>query len=53
VELNVPIDDFNENNDILCDIRFFVPEAIPEIQPEEEKEDNGEENGENAKEETV
>ena len=37
VEMNIPLEDFNENNDILCDIRFYVPEAIPEPEAEEEQ----------------
>jgi hypothetical protein len=43
VELNIPLDDFNENNDILCDIRFYVPEAIPEPDPETTEPEEGKE----------
>jgi Structure-specific recognition protein (SSRP1) len=50
VELNIPLEDFNDANDILCDIRFYIPEGLPDGETggegdgeEEENEEEGEE----------
>ena len=55
VEMNIPLDDFNDNHDILCDIRFYIPEAIPEPEAEPENAEDGEEQNDDGKikEETV
>lgn len=46
VELNMPIEDFNEEHDVLCDIRFFIPESLPAPSKAKGGEDDAEEEGE-------
>lgn len=46
IELNMPIEDFNEEHDVLCDIRFFLPENVPVATRANEAGEDGEEEGE-------
>lgn len=39
MELSIPLEDFNDSHDILCDVRFYIPESIPEPDPETEPEE--------------
>ena len=44
VELNMPIEDFNEEHDVLCDIRFFIPDnVVAQTKFKEDGEEEGEE----------
>lgn len=45
IELNMPIEDFNDEHDVLCDIRFYIPENAPASTKFKETGEDGEEEG--------